>query len=50
MNHYPSSRKEAFLKVLYLSHGLKAALATFVKSNGIMGARWKETVSISHMR
>ena len=47
---HSSCRKETFLKVLYLSHGLKAALAKFVKSNGIMGARWRETVSISHMR
>ena len=50
MNHNSSCRKETFLKVLYLSHGLKAALVKFVKSNGIMGARWRETVSISHMR
>lgn len=48
-NHNSSCRKETFLKVLYLSHGLKASLAKFVKSNGITGARWRETVSISHM-
>lgn len=35
MNHNSSCREKTFLKVLYLSHGLKAALAKFVKSNGI---------------
>lgn len=48
MNHNISCRKETFLKVLYLSHGLKAALATFVKSNGIMGARWRDCQHLSH--